>query len=131
MINVAEFVSLLRQEWGSKTLEELRVEAERNPTGLTFESMRVSSGQRVAIVLCLTEMDDIAEVERAISLIDRQTAVNWNELTLSDLVAQTAQGRGLCYEALRDEFGRRSALILVATAPDAVAFLEKAFNLPK
>lgn len=129
MNNLEEIAARLARTWGKSTLAEFRLEAEREANGTLFESLRVEGGRRLVIVLCMTDVDQIAEVERALDMVDGPTE-DWNTLTLSDVVMRTAVGPGLSFECLRDEYGRRSAVILTAADPRSIQILERVFSLP-
>jgi hypothetical protein len=131
MNNLEQFASHLAKTWGAKTLEELRVEAEREDSGISFESIRANGEQRLVVVLCATDLDKIAKLEKVFDLVDSGADENWNILTLADATVRTVRRGGLSFEALRDEFGRRSAVVLIAAEPTSMRVIETVFDLPK
>ena len=112
-------------------MEQLCIDAEREATGIAFESIRIKDGKRSIIVMCVTGIDQITRLEKAFDLVDDNIIEDWNTLTLGDVAARAARGSGFCFEALRDESGRRSALVLIAAEPRSINILESAFSLPK
>jgi hypothetical protein len=131
MSNLVEFASQLAKTWGTKTLEELRVEAEHEATGIRYECIRADGGQRFIIVMCLTDMDQIARLERAIELVDDGLTEDWNTLTLGHVAIRTTLGDGFGFESLRDEYGRRSVVVLIAADPRSIHIIETVFELPR
>jgi hypothetical protein len=132
MNNLVQFAKQLANAWGGKTLEELRVEAEGEVTGIKFESVRADGGQRFIIILCLTDLDQIAKLEAKLDLADDNEPEDWNNVTLAELASRMVRNGGsLRFESLKDEFGRRSALALIAADPDSVSMVENLFNMPK
>lgn len=119
------------QDVGTKTLEVFRVEAERQAKGTLYESIRLDGGQRFMIVMCLTDVDQIARLEKAVDLVDDGSTEDWNTLTLADVAMRTVRGVGFGFESLRDEYGRRSAVVLTATDPRSMRIVETIFNLPR
>jgi hypothetical protein len=129
-MNVIEIAAHLAKTWGSKTLEDLRVEAEKEQTGIAFESMRAQVGQRFMIIICLTDVDQITLIEKALDLVDDGVEEDWSTLTLAAIAMRTAKGVGFAFESQRDEYKRRSALVLAATEPQSVKLMETMFALP-
>lgn len=129
---IDEIAALLTNTWAQKTLEELRLQAVNEATGIAFDAVRTEEGQRMMIVLCVTGFDQIARLERAFSLEDDGVTEDWNSLTLADLaMRQMINGGGLRFESFRDQYDRRSAMMFVATEPDSVRIIETAFSMPK
>lgn len=55
----------------------------------------------------------------------------WGRMTLADLrCAALQEATGSAFEALRDEDGRRIALVLMATEPRSITILESLGSLP-
>jgi hypothetical protein len=132
MSNIEQMATLLLNTWGKKSLEELRLEAEREVSGIAFEAIRAGGGQRFMLVLCATDIDQIALLERAFNFIDDGVAEDWNTLTLAHLALRLMRnGGGLKFESIRDEYGRRTALVLIAGEPDSIRIIEGIFNMPK
>lgn len=130
MTNLDEIVSLITNRWGSRTLQQLREEALIDPNRSVFEAIRAESGQRVAVMVCLTARGHILQVEQGFDLVDDGNAEDWNTLTLVEVFARTVRAGGFCFEAVRDEEGRRVALVLSATEPRSISKLELMGNLP-
>jgi hypothetical protein len=131
MSDLLKFAALFANAWGDKTLEELRCEADREETEIAFEALRASEGQRFMIVACVTDIDQIARLEQVLDLVDDNLKEDWNTLTLADVAMRSARVGGMCFEALRDEYGRRSALALIAVDPRSIRMVETLFELPK
>lgn len=132
MHHLIEFASQLAKNWGTKTLEDLRIEAEREATGIAFESIRADGGQRFVVILCATDIDQIARLERAFNFVDDPDSEDWSTVSLATLaVRMMRNGGGLRFESLRDEYSRRSALALIAADPDSIRMIEAVFEMPK
>jgi hypothetical protein len=131
MSNLEEIAALLVKTWGTKTLEDFRVEAEHETNGTLFESLRADGGQRLIVVVCLTDPGQIKLIEDAVELVDNPNPEDWNALTLSTVAYRTAFGAGFGFESRRDDYGRRSALVLIAAEPRSMHIMETIFSLPK
>ena len=129
-MNLDEISAHLVATWGKKTLAEFRDEADREDTGIVFESIRIPEGPRFAIIICLTDTDHISRVEGALNLVDDNILEDWNTFTLGEVFRRTVVGQGLSFESLRDEYGRRCALILCATEPRSMQIVSSLFKLP-
>jgi hypothetical protein len=129
-MNLDEIAAHLTKTWGNKTLGEFRDEAEREDNGTVYESVRVPDGPRVMLILCLTDVDQIAIVERAFEFQDDGASEDWNEVKLGEVLRRTVLGMGVSFEALRDEYGRRAAMVICATEPSSIQKLNMLFNLP-
>lgn len=132
MQDLIELATRVAKVWTSKTLEDLRVEAERGDSGISFDSIRADNGRRFMVVLCVADIDQIARLETGLDLIDDNATEDWNTLTLATLAMRAASNGGsLRFESQRDEFGRRSALALIAADPHSISLLENIFEMPK
>ena len=128
---IEQMATMLLNTWAKKPLEELRIDAEREASGIAFESFRADGGQRFMIVLVATDVEQIALLEKAFELVDDGIVEDWNEITLADLAFRVMRKRGgLRFESLRDEYGRRSALALIAAEPGSVRLIETFFKMP-
>lgn len=130
-MTIAEIAAHLANTWGDKTLAEFRDEADREANGTVFESIRIAGGPRLVLIVCITDMDQIALVDGALGLVGDGMCEDWSTLTLGDLFKRTSLGAGFSFEALRDEFGRRSALILSSTEPRSMQSMGALFELPE
>ena len=117
-------------QWGAATLADLRSNAVNAPSGTAFTAVRVAGGPRSVLVVCITDIDQIARVERAVELVDDAKCEDWNTFTLRDFVFPCLAGSGLVFEALRDEYGRRSALALGAGDPHSITIVERLADIP-
>jgi hypothetical protein len=111
-------------QWGAATLADLQASAVNAPSGTAFTAVRVAGGPRSVLVVCITDIDQIARVERAVELADDAKAEDWATFTLRDFVSPCAMGTGIVFEALRDEYGRRSSLALGAADPHSITIVE-------
>ena len=128
---IDQLATMLLNTWAKKSLEELRVQAEREHTGIAFESVRADRGQRFMLVLCATDIDQIALLERAFNFVDDGVTEDWNTVTLAHLAMRLMRnGGGLRFESRRDEYGRRNALALIAAEPDSIRTVEGIFKMP-
>ena len=132
MNNIDQLATALLNTWAKKTLEELRVEAERETSGIAFDAVRVNNKQRILVALCATDIDQIAMFEKAFRLVGSPpTSANWNTTTLAHVAMDAMRRGGFSFESRRDEFGRLSALALVAADPDSMRMMESVFKFPE
>lgn len=55
-----QLIDEIQSTWGSRTLEEYRLEAERCEIGRSGDAIRDSGGRRLFLFLCTTRIDDQA-----------------------------------------------------------------------
>jgi hypothetical protein len=128
-MDIEEAAQQIRDKWNNKTLAEFRIEAERENTSMVYESFRLDAGQRLVLMLCLTDIDQIQSLERGFELSDDSTQEDWNTLTLGEVFRRTVLGSGIAFESLRDDYGRRAALVICAAEPQSIQRLYVLFNL--
>jgi hypothetical protein len=128
-MDIEEVAQQIRDEWNNKTLAEFRIEAERQKTGMVYESFGLDAGQRLVLMLCLTDIEQIQTLERCFELKDDGTQEDWNTLTLGEVFRRTVLGSGIAFESSREEYGRRAALVLCAAEPQTIDRLYVLFNL--
>lgn len=128
-MNIEQAAQQIRDSWNNQTLAELRIEAERESTGRVHESFRLDAGQRLVLMLCLTDIEQIQTLERGFELRDDGTEEDWNKLTLGEVFRRTVLGSGIAFESSRDEYGRRVALVICAAGPESIERLYGLFNL--
>jgi hypothetical protein len=128
-MDIEEAAQQIRDNWNNKTLAEFRIEAERESTGVVYESFRLDAGQRLVLMLCLTDIDQIQSLERSFELRDDGTQEDWNTLTLGEVFRRTVLGSGIAFESLHDEYGRRAALVICAAEPQSIERLYVLCNL--
>jgi hypothetical protein len=127
-----QLASTLYNTWGKTSLEELRIQADRADNGIAFESIRADDGKHLMIVLCATDIDQIALLEKNFYFDDNGVTKDWNTLSLVHLALHLMQnGGGLRFMSRRDEYRRRNALALIAIDPAPIVTIETVFNLPK
>ena len=119
-MDIEEAAQQIRDTWTNKTLADLRNEAERESIGMVYESFRLDTGQRIVLMLCLTDVDQIQTLEHGFELRDDGTQEDWNTLTLGEVFRRTVLGSGIAFESLRDEYGRRAALVICAAEPQSI-----------
>jgi hypothetical protein len=129
-MNIDQAARHLTAKWSGKTLAEFRDEAEREDTGTVYEAFRVETGPRLMLMMCLTDVDQIEMVERAFEFVDDGLQEDWNSLTLAEVFRRTVLGSGIAFESLRDEYGRRAALVICSTEPQSMQRLNLLFDLP-
>ena len=123
---------LFTKKWGAKTLDDFRQDALREANGIVFESMRAENGPRIILVVCVTAQEKLPIFERGLHLREEDvTTLDWTSTTLGDVLLKMGPDAGLRYEDLKDQMGRRIALILFAMDPQSVALVEKMFTFPK
>ena len=128
-MDIEEAAQQIRDKWNNKTLAEFRIEAERESTGMVYESFCLDAGQRLVLMLCLTDIDQIQTLERGFELRDDGTQEDWNTLTLGEVFRRTVLGSGIAFESSRDEYGRRAALVICAAEPQSIERLYVLCNL--
>ena len=128
-MDIEEVAQQIRDEWNNKTLAEFRIEAERESTGMVYESFGLDTGQRLVLMLCLTDIEQIQTLERCFELRNDGTQEDWNTLTLGEVFRRTVLGSGMAFESLRDEYGRRAVLVICAAEPRSIERLSALFNL--
>jgi hypothetical protein len=128
-MDIEEAAQQIHDKWNNKTLAEFRIEAERENTGMVYESFCLNSDQRLVLMLCLTAIDQIQTLERDFELRDDGTQEDWNALTLGEVFRRTILGSGMAFESLRDEYGRRAALVICAAEPQLIERLYSSFDL--
>jgi hypothetical protein len=128
-MNIEEIAEQIRGKWNNKVLADFRSEAEREENGVAYESFSLKSGQRLALMLCLTDIEQIQTIERGFELRDDGSQEDWNALTLGEVFRRTILGSGIAFESLRDDYGRRAALVICAAEPQSIERLRVLFNL--
>jgi len=130
-MTIDEIPNELIEQWGGKTLDAFRREAERELIGTVYESIRLDRGPRAIVLMCVTNTDQIASLEKAFTFVEgRKKYEDWNTLTLLEVFRRTVLGRGFAYESLRDIAGKRSAIVLCSTEPRSMEILTFLFNFP-
>ncbi|HEV2328075.1 MAG TPA: hypothetical protein VGY56_04715 [Verrucomicrobiae bacterium] len=89
-----QLASTLYNTWGKTSLEELRIQADRNNSGVAFESVRADDGNRLMIALCATDIDQIALLEKNFDFVEDGVKKDWNALSLVQLALQLMQNGG-------------------------------------
>ena len=115
--------------WLRKTLADLRAEALAAATGIAFEALRAPSGERIALVVCITGMAQISRISAAFDFVDDGRQEDWNTLTLADLFVRTAPSRAISFECSRNA-ARICALVLSAADPCSCTKLAALFEIP-
>ena len=124
-----ELAAYLDTTWGRMTLAEFREDAMRSETGTTYQSIRTAGGLRIILMVCVTDLDHIALLERGFDLQDDGADVDWYTFTLSELFKAAVIDDGVAFESLRDEYRRRSVLVMCAAEPVSTRKLCLAFGL--
>ena len=126
-----QLASTLYHAWGKTQLEDLRIQADRETSGIAFESTRADDGKRLMIVLGATDIDQIALLEKNFDFVDDGITKDWNALSLARLAMHLMQnGGGSRFMTRRDEYQRRNALALIAIDPAPIRIIETVFKLP-
>jgi hypothetical protein len=128
--SVDQLMDLLKTQWGRKTLAQLRDEAVLEENGTLFESIRIDNGPRLMLLICVTNAEQIEIIERAFALSDSKPPSDWETSTMQEMAVTTMKTDGLSYQDLRDAYGKRTAVSLCATHPDAMKILQTLFELP-
>ena len=131
MNNIEEIAGHIENTWGKTTLADFRVEAEREANGTVFESIRIPGGQRLVLIVCMTDLDQIARAARALNFVDDGILEDWNTFTLGEVFKRTVLGVGFSFESLRDEYDRRSSLVICSTEPRSMQIMGALFDMPK
>ncbi|HEV2207917.1 MAG TPA: hypothetical protein VG167_04030 [Verrucomicrobiae bacterium] len=131
MKTIDQLATVLLNTWAKKPLEELRLQAEHEKSGIALDALRLGTGQRLIIVLCATDIDQIARLEKVLEFVDDGASEDWTTFTVAHMAMRLMRnGGGLRFESLKDEYGRRSALALVAADPASVRAIETLFQMP-
>jgi len=128
---VDQMTDIIMKTWETKTLADFRKKALLETNGIVFESLRAENGPRFLLVICVTSPEQVAKLEQTLVIATDTPPVDWSCATVGELLVRTAKGTGLSYEDLHDHEGKRTSIVLCATAPKSIAILEKIFNLPK
>ena len=115
------------QSWGAKPLETLRAQAAAAPSGVAFDAIRGADGRRLLLALCAAKPAPLAGLRKAFPQAAGGAADDWRTLTLLEPTLLAGTGRGV---AVRTH-PNRSAAIVVAAEPRAIANLERLFGLPR
>jgi hypothetical protein len=128
-MDIEEAAQQIRDKWNNKVLADFWREAEREENGVAYESFSLNSGQPLALMLCLTDIEQIQTVERGFELRDDGTQEDWNTLTLGEVFRRTILGSGIAFESLHDEYGRIAVLVICAAEPQSIERLTVLFSL--
>jgi hypothetical protein len=128
---VDQVAKYLLENWGTKTLEALRMEAKAEQTGVMYDAIRIAGGRRLMIVICVTTKDQIATLRGLFDFADSGAPADWTKLTLLETVMRAQAGPGYAHESLRDETGDVSAIVLISAEPRSMAMIERVFGIPK
>jgi len=128
MSPLEEQAAAVARAWSQKTLEDVRAEAVLAATGIAFDAVRLADGQRIAMVVCVTDMDQIARVVRVLGMELGEDAPDWGALTLAALGILSCERATLIFEPCFDEYKRCSALALIAATPDSIRTLDVIFD---
>ena len=132
MNSLDQATDLVIEKWDAKTLEDFRQDALRETNGIVFESIRSDNGPRCILLVCVTAQEKLPVFERGLHLSEEdETTLDWTSTTLGDVLLKMGSNAGLRYEDLKDQKGKRIALILFAMEPQSVSLVEKMFNFPK
>jgi hypothetical protein len=71
-MDIEEVAQQIRDEWNNKTLAEFRIEADRESTGMVYESFGVDAGQRLVLMLCLTDIEQIQTLDNSAGRVSWQ-----------------------------------------------------------
>lgn len=122
---------LVFEEWGDKTLGELRMEASIEETGLKYVSIREAGGRRFILIVCVAKAEAIESFSRIFEF--RQSggeSKNWLDYTLADFSLDTLKGTLLAYQDVKNKLGERTAIALCIIRPDIIRLMERALELP-
>lgn len=124
------FIREVEREWGAKTLDDFRREAEKELNGSAFQAVRPQGGQWTAILVCMTGQNEIKSAEGIFDFSDEFPAADWKTKSLASVARDSRKAGGIAYEDIIGEDGERSALAICATTPEMVSIFERVFRLP-
>lgn len=130
IMNLGKIADQVIAKWGTKPLEELRVQARAEPTGIAFDALRTPEGVRFILVLCITKPDLIASLQKVVVLEGANVSEDWTKLTVLEVVTRASKGAGFAFECLRSDSGAISDLMLISTEPRSMAMLQRLFKMP-
>jgi len=67
-MNIDEICDHLLRTWGQKTPTDFLHEAEREATSIVYESLRSPGGPRLALIVCVADIDQITRLEGVFEL---------------------------------------------------------------
>lgn len=125
-----EFLRMILQTWGGKTLADLRNDAARQFNGTAFSALKTPAGQRIILVVCVTGEHELEKALKAFRLGSQGLPRNWAAERVVDVIMRTIAGGGFGYEDERDtRTGRVTALVLISAEPVSMENLEAALGL--
>ena len=113
---------LMEEEWGSKTLADLRAEALATADGFKYRAFGFA-GRRVALVVCVTGAGWIAALERVLNF---EPDTLPEDLTLFSALARCEEKSFL---AARNAAGDISFITLLSAVPDSTYHLARLLGL--
>jgi len=126
-----KITKLVFKEWGKQTLEDLRVEASKEETGLKYVTIRVDRGMRFILIVCAAKPEPINALSRMFKFPQSaEGRKNWLEYSLVDFALDTLKGSLLAYQDANDERDGLAAIALCVIRQDVVKLLEDALTLP-
>ena len=124
-----EMLLKIIEAWGGKAVEDLRLAAVMEETGVCFDAVRVPGGKRVVLAVCATGYDQIRLLREAWRLSDAEASPDWHSLTAGEMVLRASRSpAGWAYAAM-DGGSEWLALYLVGVGPDSITILESGFGM--
>lgn len=123
-------IRLVAKVWYKKRVEDLRVAAVLEESGVAFDAVRVGvGGPRMCLAVCATGHDQIGSLREDWGLTGAAASADWHALSAGDLVLRAVRSPGGWAFAALDGNGEWLALYLVAVVPDSITILERGFGI--
>lgn len=127
MINILKAA----KHWETKSLEDLRIDATLEDSGIAFEALRAPNGRRIHIVLCVTGEEQIRAICSDYQFSLERPPKDWTNFSVYEALKENLSSNpSLTFEMCRGDSGELLAIAFIATDPYAVSFLDRNFGLP-
>lgn len=133
MSTLEESARQIAESLASKTLADLRAEAQKEMNGTVWQAFRPTNPetgdqQRLGLIVCITGKHELSNISN-LGPVGRLVVGDWAEYSVARLWIDSFDLGGLAYvEQL--QAGKRVALVLCASAPEKIKLLECGFELP-
>ncbi len=112
----------------SKSLEDLRVAATFEDSGIAYDSVITNRGDRQMLVVCFTSEDSIRDLCRVFG-IDRDSGDDsWSDITVLGALRQASESDGISARVLNSSSSFPKSIALLSTDPDSTTNLWSSLN---
>lgn len=120
----------IEQEWGHKTMADMRNEAAKNFNGTAFNAIRIKGRERALMVVCITGEHELNKVRHLYASSPAANPLDWNVVTIAEAIMRSFNPGHIAVECEWDSSSNLSALMLIAADPFSSTKLAEAFCLP-